>query len=158
MLSKVADSRSFHKVPSKDKDRGKKKTGKGSKKAEHKDDTLWKKTPPKAGSSETKIVNGKTYHWCKYHNTWVEHKPERNGPNSCHLRQKIEKEESKSMSNTKINSECKLPFTNALAAILDDVNNSANYERVGASALGFVLLSLMFYIYESLLFGNSSNV
>jgi len=127
-LSKVADPKSFQKGFSKDQGRGKKKNGKGGKRSKHKDDTAWKKAPPKAGSPETKNISGKTYHWCKYHNAWVEHEPEGNGPNACRLRQKMEKEESNSRSNTRGSSERTLPFANALAAILDDVNNSANSE------------------------------
>ena len=127
-LSKVLNSRFFHKASSKGKDRVKKKTEKRSKKGKHIDDMAWKKAPPKAGSPESKSINGKIYHWCNYHNAWVEHEPEGNGPNSCCLRQKMEKEESKTMSKANINSERKLPFANALAAILDDVNLSANSE------------------------------
>ena len=28
----------------------------------------WKDVPPKSNEKTTKEVNGKVYHWCKYHN------------------------------------------------------------------------------------------
>lgn len=96
--------------------KGKKKKG---------DDHTWKKTPPKLGDPETKIVNKKTYHWCKYHNAWTEHEPEGNGPNACRLRQKLDKEENeskKSAGSSKNKPDKKVPFANALAAILDEGN------------------------------------
>ena len=34
----------------------------------------WKKVPPAAGEPHTKVVNGKTYYWCKHHKLWCSHK------------------------------------------------------------------------------------
>lgn len=36
----------------------------------------WKKVPPKEGESHTKVVKGKTYHWCPKHEAWTRHTPE----------------------------------------------------------------------------------
>ena len=33
----------------------------------------WKKVKPKQGESKTKVVNGKTYHWCDKHKAWTLH-------------------------------------------------------------------------------------
>ena len=39
------------------------------------DKWAWKKIPPGDGEPEKKTVNGKTYHWCPYHEAWTVHKP-----------------------------------------------------------------------------------
>eukprot|EP00957_Ditylum_brightwellii_P023678 1787040-Ditylum_brightwellii.AAC.1 len=36
----------------------------------------WMVKPPKDGESLTKVVSGKTYHWCPKHKAWVKHSPE----------------------------------------------------------------------------------
>jgi hypothetical protein len=35
----------------------------------------WKKKKPKSSESQTKQVNGKTYHWCSNHQMWTIHSP-----------------------------------------------------------------------------------
>lgn len=63
--------------PSKDgqqkstKKNGKKETSNKDKSSSY---PAWKLIPPGAGDPHTKVVNGKTYHWCKYHNMWTIHK------------------------------------------------------------------------------------
>ena len=37
---------------------------------------LWKSIPPGTGEAHTKTIDGKEYHWCKYHKKWTLHKPE----------------------------------------------------------------------------------
>ena len=37
-----------------------------------------------------KVLNGETYHWCKYHEYWVFQKPEDTGENCCHKSQEME--------------------------------------------------------------------
>ena len=41
----------------------------------------WKKVPPKQGDKETQYMNNKTYHWRKWHKTWVKHDSEGKGTN-----------------------------------------------------------------------------
>jgi hypothetical protein len=36
----------------------------------------WKKTPPKEGESHEKEIKGRTWHWCKHHMAWGNHKEE----------------------------------------------------------------------------------
>ncbi len=45
-------------------------------KKEHKRDENWKKTPPKEGEAHEKKVKGRTWHWCKHHMVWANHKEE----------------------------------------------------------------------------------
>jgi hypothetical protein len=45
-------------------------------KKEQKQDENWKKTPPKEGKSHKKKVKGCTWHWCKHHMAWGNHKEE----------------------------------------------------------------------------------
>lgn len=35
----------------------------------------WKTKPPASGEPKTKVVKGRTYHWCKYHTLWTAHAP-----------------------------------------------------------------------------------
>ena len=66
----------------------KKNSDKDNKKSSDKDDKwAWKKKAPKSGKPWTKKVNEKTYHWCKWHKTWLVHDPNStSGPNACRLR------------------------------------------------------------------------
>jgi hypothetical protein len=43
-------------------------------KKEQKKDENWKKTPPKEGEAYNKKVKGHTWHWCKHHMAWGNHK------------------------------------------------------------------------------------
>jgi hypothetical protein len=43
-------------------------------KTEQKRDKNWKKTPPKEGEAHEKKVKGRTWHWCKHHMAWGNHK------------------------------------------------------------------------------------
>jgi hypothetical protein len=45
-------------------------------KKEQKRDENWKKTPSKEGEAHKKKVKGHTWHWCKYHMAWGNHKEE----------------------------------------------------------------------------------
>jgi hypothetical protein len=45
-------------------------------KKEQKRDENWKKTPPKEGEPHKKKVKGHTWHWCKHHMVWGNHKEE----------------------------------------------------------------------------------
>jgi hypothetical protein len=45
-------------------------------KKEQKRDENWKKTPPKEGEAHMKKVKGRTWHWCKHHMAWGNHKDE----------------------------------------------------------------------------------
>jgi hypothetical protein len=53
----------------------KNKTNNANKK-EQKRDENWKKTPPKQGEAHEKKVKGRTWHWCKHHMVWDNHKEE----------------------------------------------------------------------------------
>ncbi len=41
---------------------------------EQKKDENWKKTPSKEGKAHKKKVKGQTWHWCKHHMAWGNHK------------------------------------------------------------------------------------
>jgi hypothetical protein len=43
-------------------------------KIKQKKDENWKKTPPKEGEAHEKKVKGHTWHWCKHHMAWGNHK------------------------------------------------------------------------------------
>jgi hypothetical protein len=43
-------------------------------KKEQKKDENWKKTPPKEGEAHKKKVKRRTWHWCKHHMAWGNHK------------------------------------------------------------------------------------
>jgi hypothetical protein len=45
-------------------------------KKEQKRDENWKKTPPKEGEYHEKKIKGCTWHWCKHHMAWGNHKEE----------------------------------------------------------------------------------
>jgi hypothetical protein len=45
-------------------------------KREQKKDENWKKTTPKEGEAHEKKVKGRTWHWCKHHMVWGNHKKE----------------------------------------------------------------------------------
>ena len=59
----------------KDKRNDKKKHGKGKGQAKDKKKDEWKLVSPKADQSQTKVVEGTTWHWCPHHKRWVQHKP-----------------------------------------------------------------------------------
>ena len=46
-----------------------------AKKARYKQEmaTSRRKVPPRHGEPTSKIINGKTVHWCKYHKKWMAH-------------------------------------------------------------------------------------
>ena len=46
------------------------------KKKNNDDKWAWKDVKPKDGAPTTKVVNGKTYHWCVHHKKWTLHKSE----------------------------------------------------------------------------------
>ena len=72
-------------VASKQKKDGNKSTGGGKKKTKNKKNTnhkqhqktdeAWKKVPPKDGEAKQKVINKKTYNWCKHHMAWTIHSP-----------------------------------------------------------------------------------
>ena len=73
------DTSKKQKKGKKNDDKSKDKAGKGAKKEKKKHkETDWKLKGPKPGEPKTKVVNGKTYNWCPYHNDnkgkWVIHK------------------------------------------------------------------------------------
>eukprot|EP00957_Ditylum_brightwellii_P069633 5288845-Ditylum_brightwellii.AAC.2 len=43
--------------------------------------------PPKYEKLLTKVLNGKTYHWCPNHKAWTKHTP-----GQCHMKSKSRKE------------------------------------------------------------------
>jgi cell division protein FtsB len=49
---------------------------KNANKREQKKDENWKKTPPKEEEAHKKEVKGRTWHWCKHHMAWGNHKEE----------------------------------------------------------------------------------
>jgi hypothetical protein len=56
-------------------DNRKQKNGKyNANKKEQMRDENWKKTPPKEGEAHKKTVKGHTWHWCKHHMAWGNHK------------------------------------------------------------------------------------
>ena len=59
----------------KDKRNDKKKNGKGKGKGKDNKKDEWKLVSPKAGQSQTKVIEGTTWHWCPHHKRWVQHKP-----------------------------------------------------------------------------------
>jgi hypothetical protein len=56
--------------------------GKGPRK--NSGDFAWKDVAPKKGDPRSKVVKGKTYHWCTHHTTplWTLHNPD-SFPNLC---------------------------------------------------------------------------
>ena len=53
---------------------------KGEKTNSFKSKDSWKKVEPNGGEPLTKVMKGKTFHWCIHHKAWVIHKP-----SECHL-------------------------------------------------------------------------
>jgi hypothetical protein len=49
--------------------------GRGPRTGRNRVNEAWKKIPPKAGDPTTKLVNGRTYHYCIKHVAWVMHTP-----------------------------------------------------------------------------------
>ena len=52
-----------------------------------KSDEKWRKLPPKDYEPQTKVVKGKTYHWCIHHMAWVRHHPD-----ECQLKKQREQD------------------------------------------------------------------
>lgn len=46
---------------------------KGKKKQQDTDKWAWKNVKPRSNQAHTKVVEGKTYHWCKHHERWTIH-------------------------------------------------------------------------------------
>ena len=88
----------------------------------------WKQQPPKPGDPTSKTVDGKIYNWCKYHEAWVQHDPDGDGPNACRLRKKLEQDGSSGRSSSKSSgssandrsSNRRGPFHNAISAIIEE--------------------------------------
>ena len=57
---------------------------------------IWKKVSPKTADAHKKMVNGKEYHFCVYHNAWTVHKDK-----DCCLKKG---QEGASMTKTRVNS------------------------------------------------------
>ncbi len=77
-LKKVAGAKDDNKARGKKKGGGDNRKQKNKKnntnKKEQKRDENWKKTPPKEGEPHKKKVKGHTWHWCKHHMAWGNHK------------------------------------------------------------------------------------
>ena len=85
------------------------KKGDGKKSDKYKDKWAWKEVPPKEGEPKVKQVNGKTYHWCRYHNAWTIHTEE-----ECNLKDK--KPKAKEQEEVEANE----------ASVEDDDDNDSN--------------------------------
>ncbi len=79
-LKRVAGAKDDDKAGSKKQGRGNNRKQKNKKnntnKKEQKRDENWKKTPPKKGETHEKKIRGCTWHWCKHHMAWGNHKEE----------------------------------------------------------------------------------
>ena len=56
-------------------------------KSTKKADEKWRKLPPKDNEPQSKVVKGKTYHWCIHHMAWVRHHPD-----ECQLKKQREQD------------------------------------------------------------------
>ena len=59
----------------------------GTKTKSKKPEDKWRKIPPKDTDPQTKVVKGKTHHWCIHHMAWVRHHPR-----ECHLKKQREQD------------------------------------------------------------------
>jgi hypothetical protein len=77
-LKKAAGAKDGDKAGDKKQGGGNNKNKKNKKnnayKREQKKDENWKKTPPKEREAHRKKVKGHTWHWCKHHMAWGNHK------------------------------------------------------------------------------------
>ena len=92
-----------------------KEKGKGKEKGKNKgkkdgDKWAWKDKPPKSNQPKKKTVDGKQYHWCRFHEKWTIHSEDECRLNTDQIKNK-EKEEKEKLA--------------ALQAILHDDNNGA---------------------------------
>ena len=67
-----------------------------------------------------KTINNKDYYWCKYHATWVMHKPEGDGKEGCRLHKN---QDGGDTTRTKCNN---YSFVNALMSILEEIEEDDN--------------------------------
>ncbi len=76
---------------------GEEKKGKAGGKENNEPKPAWKMQPPKDGEPTTKVVDGKTWHWCPNHNEWTIHPPSecRKGKSDSEKQGKQEKEKKK---------------------------------------------------------------
>ena len=58
-----------------------------SKTKSKKPEDKWRKIPPKDTDPQTKVIKGKTYHWCIHHMAWVRHHPR-----ECQLKKQREQD------------------------------------------------------------------
>ena len=89
-------------------DKDKDKSGKPDKEKKKREYPAWKKVAPKDGEPNTKVVNGRTYHWCKHHQLWTSHKE-----SEC-------KKATQSTTNNNNSSDGGLEINRNLAAIAED--------------------------------------
>jgi hypothetical protein len=104
---------------SSNKDNEKDKKASKSKKSKWQDKWAWKKVAPKQGEPLTKVVKGKTYHWCDEHPAWVRHTPD-----ECELKeQRRNEQDERNANNNNANSSQQGSYQNALQAIITDVQS-----------------------------------
>ena len=106
---------------------GKKKNKKDtSNKKKQKADESWMRVPPKAGESETKQVDGKTWNWCIHHMCWTMHPAK-----DCHLGKERAAQQNSSTSSianhATVANIAHIPETGfaAYSSLLDSIRSSA---------------------------------
>ena len=85
------------------------KSGKPDKEKKKREYPAWKKIAPKTGEPHTKVVNGRTYHWCGLHQLWTAHEEK-----DCKLKKATNE------SNTTTTNPNRLQIDRNLAAIAED--------------------------------------
>ncbi len=75
-LKKAAGTKDDDKEGGKKQGGGENKKKKNKKNNANKKEKNWKKIPPKEGEAHEKKVKGRTWHWCKHHMAWGNHKEE----------------------------------------------------------------------------------
>lgn len=104
---------------------------KKSKKAKGPKQTVehWKKRAPKDGEASTKVVNNKTYHWCKAHKAWTMHKED-----ECRLKLRDQSPTSDNEKKGKDKkSDRQAKWMRTLAAICEDLSDSDDDASVVSS-------------------------
>jgi hypothetical protein len=87
-------------------------------------DDAWKKEKPTNGE-KTKVMNGRTFNWCKWHKAWVIHNPA-----NCLLADKDKKPPAKLDANNKLKPKTKtLTVDPALQAIINQESDEEEYDE-----------------------------
>jgi hypothetical protein len=106
---------------------GEERKGKGGGKENDKPKPAWKTQPPKDGEPKTKVMDGKTWHWCPHHNEWTVHPPAECRKRKANSEKSGKQEKGKKKDGKKKDRQLTLKVMQTLADHTEDMDDDSCY-------------------------------